>query len=76
MKDFPIRLVLTDEPLTPYAGLPLVGYLLHQTKLNQRLNRLRLSHGRRDVHISHSDVNRVAGEGKRRFRSYRSPLNR
>lgn len=33
MKDFPIRLVLTDEPIIPSAGLVLVGYLLHQTKL-------------------------------------------
>ncbi|MBE2911795.1 transposase, partial [Anoxybacillus flavithermus] len=56
MKDFPIRFVLTDEAITPSAGLALVGYLLHQTKLDKRVNALRLPTVRRDVHISHSDV--------------------
>ncbi|KLR72048.1 transposase, partial [Geobacillus sp. T6] len=56
MKDFPIRFVLTDEAITPSAGLALVGYLLHQTKLDKRLNALRLPTVRRDVHISHRDV--------------------
>ncbi|CUA79210.1 hypothetical protein GCM10022628_18440 [Anoxybacillus suryakundensis] len=32
MKGFPIRFVLTDEAITPSAGLALIGYLLHQTK--------------------------------------------
>ncbi|KMY56811.1 transposase, partial [Geobacillus stearothermophilus] len=41
MKDFPIRFVLTDEAITPSAGLALVGYLLHQTKLDKRVNALR-----------------------------------
>ncbi|ANB61079.1 IS1380 family transposase [Anoxybacteroides amylolyticum] len=56
MKDFPIRFVWTDEAITPSAGLALVGYLLHQTKLDKRLNVLRLPQVRRDVHISHGDV--------------------
>ncbi len=56
MKDFPIRFVLTDEAITPSAGLALVGYLLHQTKRDKRVNDLRLPTVRRDVHISHSDV--------------------
>ena len=56
MKDFPIRFVLTDEAITPSAGLALVGYLLHRTKLDKRVNALRLPTVRREVHISHSDV--------------------
>ncbi|MCZ0756250.1 IS1380 family transposase [Anoxybacillus sp. J5B_2022] len=56
MKDFPIRFVLTDETIIQSAVLALVGYLLHQTKLDKRLNALRLPTVRRDVHISHRDV--------------------
>ncbi|MED4985783.1 IS1380 family transposase, partial [Geobacillus stearothermophilus] len=48
MKDFPIRFVLTDEAITPSAGLALVGYLLHQTKLDKRVNALRLPTVRRE----------------------------
>ncbi|MED4928935.1 IS1380 family transposase, partial [Bacillus smithii] len=59
MKDFPIRFVLTDEAITPSAGLALVGYLLHRTKLDKRVNALRLPTVRREVHISHSDVIRL-----------------
>ncbi|MGJ7035756.1 hypothetical protein HNQ84_001808 [Anoxybacillus eryuanensis] len=56
MKDFPIRFVLTDEAITPSPRLAFIVYLLHQTKLDKRVNALRIPTVRREVHISHSDV--------------------
>lgn len=56
MKNFLICFVLTDEANTLSVGLALVGYLLHQTKLDQRLNELRFPHVCRDVHNQHSEV--------------------
>ncbi|KIQ94600.1 hypothetical protein LH47_01330 [Anoxybacillus thermarum] len=59
MKDFPIWFVLTNEAIPQSAGLALVGYLLHQTKRDKRVNALRLPTVRRDVYI-HSLDDRLA----------------